>query len=153
MLLTHTPHKLKLTLCALFPCFFSFLSFFFSFFLFFFFLVFLRERDRVWTGRDRDRNGDTESEATPGSELSEPNKVLETMNQEIMTRAEVGHSNEWATQVPLFYISYPPISFMRSRHLTYIFFYLIYLHFLISPTLPVTHKIQINCRMYFATDT
>ena len=50
----------------------------------------------------REREGDTESEA--GSRLwavsTEPDAGLKLTNCEIMTWAEVGHSTDWATQVP-----------------------------------------------------
>ena len=51
---------------------------------------------------EAEREGDTESEA--GSRLwavsTEPDAGLELINREIMTRAEVGRSTDWATQAP-----------------------------------------------------
>ena len=52
-----------------------------------------RERERAWAG-----------ESEPGSRLwavsTEPNAGLELTDCEIMTRAEVGRSTDWATQAP-----------------------------------------------------
>ena len=54
-------------------------------------------------GAEREREGDTESEA--GSRLravsTEPDGRLERMNCEIMTRAEVGRLTDGAPQAPL----------------------------------------------------
>ena len=54
-------------------------------------------------GGGSEREGDTESEA--GSRLwavsTEPDVGLELTDCEIMTWAEVGHSTDWATQMPL----------------------------------------------------
>ena len=65
---------------------------------FFFFNVylFLREREeRKSTSRGgAEREGDTESEAAPGSELSEPDAGLELVTCEILTGAEVGCSTD-----------------------------------------------------------
>ena len=51
---------------------------------------------------ERDREGDTESEA--GSKLwavsTEPDTGHKPTNREIMTWAEVGRLNDWATQSP-----------------------------------------------------
>ena len=56
-------------------------------------------------GGGPEREGDTESEA--GSRLwavsTEPNVGLKLTNREIMTWAEVGRLNDWATQAPLFF--------------------------------------------------
>ena len=64
--------------------------------------IFEREKDRVWVGKGRDREGDTKSEA--GSRLwalsTEPNAGHEPTNCKIMTWAEVGCSIDWATQGP-----------------------------------------------------
>ena len=73
------------------------------------FLMFIfereRERDRkigYEQGRGREREGDTESEV--GSTLwavsTEPNTGLELTDCKIMTWAKVGHSTNWATEVP-----------------------------------------------------
>ena len=54
-------------------------------------------------GGGAEREGDTESEA--GSRLwavsTEPDVGLEFTNRAIMTRAEVRHLTDWATQAPL----------------------------------------------------
>ena len=74
---------------------------------FFYVYLFLRNRERekehsYVSGSGAEREGDTELEA--GSRLwavsTEPDAVLELMNCEIMTWAEVGHLTDWATQVP-----------------------------------------------------
>ena len=75
---------------------------FFIFNLFFLhFYVFLRDKEWAEEGQ---REGDTESEA--GSRLwavsTEPEAGLEPINCEIMTWAEVGCLNDWATQAPLY---------------------------------------------------
>ena len=63
----------------------------------------LRERARM-SGGGAEREGDTESKA--GSRLraisTEPNVGLKPTNSKMMTWAQVGHSTDWATQVPLF---------------------------------------------------
>ena len=58
-----------------------------------------RERDRVWAGEGQ-KDGDTESKAGPRlwAVSTEPNVGLKLMNHKIMTRAEVGHLPDWATQ-------------------------------------------------------
>ena len=73
------------------------------FFKKFFFYIYLFLRDRVrqnTSGGGAEREGDTESKA--GLRLwavsIEPNAGLEPMNH--MTWAEVGHSTDWAPQVP-----------------------------------------------------
>ena len=63
--------------------------------------IYFLERDRARVGEGQ-REGDTESEAAPGSERSaEPDAGLELMTHEIMTWAELGRLTDWATQVPL----------------------------------------------------
>ena len=68
--------------------------------------MFIFERER-WSvsggGAEREREGDTESEAGSGLPASstEPDAGLEPMNYKIMTRAEVKHLTDRATQVPL----------------------------------------------------
>ena len=66
-----------------------------------FIFIFERDRQRV-SGRGAERDRETESEA--GSKLwavgTEPDAGLELTDREIMTRAEVGHSTDWATQAP-----------------------------------------------------
>ena len=53
-------------------------------------------------GAEREREGDTDSKA--GSSLwavsTEPDTELELTGGEIMAWAKVGHSTDWATQVP-----------------------------------------------------
>ena len=60
-----------------------------------------RERQSM-SGGGAEREGDTESEA--GSRLwavsTEPDMGLKLTNREIMTRAKVGRSTDWATQEP-----------------------------------------------------
>ena len=71
--------------------------------------IFEREREResasAWAGEEQ-REGDTESEA--GFRLwavsTEPNVGLEPTNCELMTRAEIRRSTDWATQAPLYFI-------------------------------------------------
>ena len=48
------------------------------------------------------REGDTESKAgsRPWAVSTEPDAGLKLTNSEIMTRAEVGRSTDWATQAP-----------------------------------------------------
>ena len=63
-----------------------------------------RERERQSVSRGgAEREGDTEYEA--GSRLqavsTEPDTGLELTSYEIVTWAKVGHSTDWATQVPL----------------------------------------------------
>ena len=57
-------------------------------------------------GGGAEREGDTKSEA--GSRLwaisPEPDAGLELTDREIVTRAEVGRSTDWATQAPLTFI-------------------------------------------------
>ena len=57
-------------------------------------------------GGGAEREGDTEPEV--GSRLwaisPEPDAGLELTDREIVTRAEVGRSTDWATQAPLKYI-------------------------------------------------
>ena len=71
--------------------------FFFSMFIYFW----ERQRQNA-SGLGAEREGDTESEA--GSRLravsTEPDTGLDLMESKIMTRAEVGRSTDWATQVP-----------------------------------------------------
>ena len=72
------------------------------FFLFLLFLnvyLFLRDRDRVRTGKEQ-REKTQNLKQAPVSELS---AQLELMNREIMTRAEVRCLTDWATQVPPFF--------------------------------------------------
>ena len=61
------------------------------------------ERERQNTSGDRERDGDTESEA--GSRLravsTEPDAGLELTDREIMTWAEAGRLTDGATQAPL----------------------------------------------------
>ena len=75
--------------------------FIFTFFMFLFIFERERKRDQARAGKGQ-RQGDTEFEA--GSRLwadsRKPNVGLEPMNHEIMTRAEVGLSTNWATQAP-----------------------------------------------------
>ena len=60
------------------------------------------ERDKAWGGEGQ-REKETQSEA--GSRLwavsTEPDTGLEPTDRETMTWAEVRHSTDWATQVPL----------------------------------------------------
>ena len=53
------------------------------------FIYFLRDRTECKLGRGREREGDTESEEAPGSELSAQSPTLgsnpQAMNEEIMT--------------------------------------------------------------------
>ena len=79
------------------------LSFYLNFILFIyfnFFNVYFRDRAQVGEGQ---REPETESEA--GCRLwavsTEPDTGLEPTNREIMTWAEVGRLNDWATQAPL----------------------------------------------------
>ena len=67
--------------------------------------IYFGERERETEhkqGRDREREGGTESKA--GSRLrdisTELDAGLEIMNREIMAWAEVGSLTNWATQVP-----------------------------------------------------
>ena len=64
--------------------------------------IFERETRPGVSGEGAEREGDTESEAD--SKLwavsTDLDKGLEPMNYEIMTWAEVGHSTDWATQMP-----------------------------------------------------
>ena len=55
-------------------------------------------------GRGREREGDTDSEARSSlwAVSTEPYSGLELMNHEIMTRAEVRCSTNWATQASLY---------------------------------------------------
>ena len=83
---------------------FCLLVFFLIFKNFFNVCLFLRERQRQSvSGGGAEREGDAESEA--GSRLwaisTEPDAGLKLTNCEIMTPAKVGHSTDWATQVPL----------------------------------------------------
>ena len=75
----------------------------------FFFFKFIFERETVWLGEGQ-REGDTESEA--GSRLraisTEPDLGLKLTNHEIMTWTEVRHLANWATQVPLPCLVWPP---------------------------------------------
>ena len=71
----------------------------------------MRERDTHTEHeqeRGREREGDTEFKA--GSRLwainIDPDAGLKPMNCEIMTRAEVRHLTDWATQVPLKYLTF-----------------------------------------------
>ena len=83
----------------------AFLSFHFNFFNVFFLLFKKRdwERERAQVEEGSEREGDTETEA--GSRLwdvnTEPNVGLESMNCEIVIRAEVeiGHLTDWAPRV------------------------------------------------------
>ena len=63
--------------------------------------IFERERERM-QAMEGQRERETESEA--GSRLwavsTEPDAGLEPTNRDIMTWAKVGHSSDWATQVP-----------------------------------------------------
>ena len=60
--------------------------------------LFLRERDRAWAGEGAETEGDTESQVgSKCADSSEPDVGLEFMNHEIMTWAEVGRLNDWAT--------------------------------------------------------
>ena len=65
----------------------------------------MRETETDASGLGTESEGDTESEA--GSRLqavsTEPDAGLEFTDHEIMTRAEVGRSTDWATQVPQFF--------------------------------------------------
>ena len=70
----------------------------------FFFNVYFWERERQsmsWGGAERER----ETESKAGSRLravtTELHTGLKLGNNEIMTGAKVGHSTNWATQVPL----------------------------------------------------
>ena len=69
--------------------------------------MFIFERGvRVWAGEgQRDRQTDRQTESEAGSRIqavsTEPDMGLELTNREIMTRAEVGHLTDWATQAPL----------------------------------------------------
>ena len=69
---------------------FEIFSILISFFLIFLTFIFERETDRQtdrqsmsWGGAERE--GDTKSEAAPGSKLSEPDVGLELTDHEIMT--------------------------------------------------------------------
>ena len=72
------------------------------------------DRDKIVSlgGAEREREGDTESEA--GSRLwavsTEPYTGLELMNWEIMTWAEVGCLTNWATQAPRYFHFFKVIS-------------------------------------------
>ena len=73
-----------------------------------------KERDRVWAEEEQ-REGDTESKV--GSRLqavcTAPDAGLKLTSCAIMTWAEVGHSTDWATQVPLNFFNV--YSFLRDR--------------------------------------
>ena len=81
-------------------------------------LIFLYswERDRVWAGEEhREREGERESQA--GSTLSaEPDTGLNltTVKSWPELKSRVGHSTDWATQVPLCHISNSLLSFKQS---------------------------------------
>ena len=63
----------------------------------------MRDRDRQNVSRGGvEREGDTESETGSrlGAASTEPDAGLELTNREIMTRAEVGRSTDWAIQAP-----------------------------------------------------
>ena len=59
------------------------------------------ESEWVWVGEGQ-TEGDTESKASSRlwTVSTEPDMGLQPMNYEIMTWAEIGHSTDWATQVP-----------------------------------------------------
>ena len=71
----------------------------------------MRQERQSMSRGGAEREGDTEREGDPeleaGSRLwavsTEPDAGLELMGCEIMTRTEVGHLTDWATQAPLKY--------------------------------------------------
>ena len=68
------------------------------------FIYFWERQRQNASGLGAEREGDTESEADFRLQAvsTEPNVGLELTSCEIMTWAEVGHSTNWATRVPLF---------------------------------------------------
>ena len=87
-----------------------------------------REREREsMSGRGAEREGDPESKA--GSRLctvsTEPNAGLEPMNCEIMTRAEVRRSTDWAAQAPfqLYFLYHNEISILLLKFFKCLFLY------------------------------
>ena len=92
-----------------------------------------RQREKSVSGGGVEREGDTESEAGPGSELSAQrltrgSNSREPMNREIMTWTEAGRLTDWATQVPL------------PRTINWLFWYVI------NPPIP-----QFICEAFFST--
>ena len=74
-------------------------------FLKLFFLVFIYfwETEHKW-GRDRERGTEPEAGSRLWAVSTEPDRVLEPVNHEIVTWAEVSHSTNWATHGPLVYL-------------------------------------------------
>ena len=66
------------------------------------------------SGGGAEKERDTESEAGPRPRAvsTEPNAGLELINREIMTRAGVGRSTDWATQAPLISLFYNEYNFV-----------------------------------------
>ena len=65
--------------------------------------IYFWDRDKQsMSGREAEREGDTEPEGSGLSAVStEPDAGLEPTNHEIMTWAEVRRLTNWATQAPL----------------------------------------------------
>ena len=75
----------------------------FSFFLFVFKCLFIfereRERERAWAGEWQRERGGQMIWSRLHADSSEPSAWLKLTNREIMTRAKVGCSTDWTTQV------------------------------------------------------